>query len=173
MRCPYCLDEDTRVIDSRLSDDGGVVRRRRECQACNERYTTFERAELQLPRVIKIDGRRENFNEEKLRTGLLRALQKRPVNTEILDGVLRRIIRSAMSHGEREMASREIGAMVMEELRQLDEVAYVRFASVYLRFEDIDAFSQALDRLRDTSSEPAAKAGFTPATRQGQEKSDQ
>jgi len=148
MRCPYCLDDDTRVVDSRLSDEGDVVRRRRECQACGERYTTFERAELQLPRVIKIDGRRENFNEEKLRAGLLLALQKRPVETGALDASLRRILRAATSHGEREIASHKIGAMVMEELRQLDEVAYVRFASVYLGFEDVDAFSQALDRLR-------------------------
>ncbi len=149
MRCPYCLDDDTRVIDTRLSDEGDVVRRRRECQACGERYTTFERAELQLPRVIKIDGRRENFNEDKLRTGLQRALQKRPVQTGSLDASLRRIVRGAMSHGEQEISSQKIGAMVMEELRQLDEVAYVRFASVYLRFEDVDAFSQALDRLRN------------------------
>jgi len=149
MRCPYCLIDDTRVIDSRLSDDGDVVRRRRACQGCGERYTTFERADLQRPRVIKIDGRRENFSEEKLRTGLQRALQKRPVNTDVLDDALRRIIRSTMSQGEREIASQQIGAMVMEELRQLDEVAYIRFASVYLRFEDIDAFSQALDRLRN------------------------
>ncbi len=149
MRCPHCLIDETRVIDSRLSDDGDVVRRRRACQGCGARYTTFERAELQPPRVIKIDGRRENFSEEKLRSGLQRALQKRPVNTDVLDAALRRIIRSAMSQGEREIASQQIGAMVMEELRQLDEVAYIRFASVYLRFEDIDAFSQVLDRLRN------------------------
>ncbi|HED14805.1 MAG TPA: transcriptional repressor NrdR [Gammaproteobacteria bacterium] len=169
MRCPYCMVDDTRVVETRLSDEGAVVRRRRECQACGERYTTFERAELQLPRVIKVDGRRENFNEEKLRAGLLRALQKRPVKTEILDTALRRILRSAMSQGEQEIASQKIGAMVMEELRQLDEVAYIRFASVYLRFEDIDAFSHALDRLRSNRQNPGVEPAVLSCHESGQE----
>ena len=169
MRCPYCMVDDTRVIETRLSDEGVVVRRRRECQACGERYTTFERAELQLPRVIKVDGRRENFNEEKLRTGLLRALQKRPVKTDVLDAALRRILRTTMSQGEQEIASQKIGAMVMEELRQLDEVAYIRFASVYLRFEDIDAFSQALDRLRSNHQNQGVERTVLSCYESGQE----
>jgi transcriptional repressor NrdR len=152
MRCPFCLADDTRVIDSRLSDEGDSVRRRRECTGCAERFTTFERAELRMPQVIKSDGRRESFNEDKLRGGLNRALEKRPVDTEAVNAAVGRIQHKLQASGEREMASRTIGEFVMEELRGLDAVAYVRFASVYRHFQDLDAFSEEVRRLQN---EPA------------------
>ncbi len=151
MRCPFCGAQDTRVIDSRLGGEGDQVRRRRECIVCNERFTTFERAELVMPRVIKQDGSREPFSEDKLRTGLLRALQKRPVKLEAIEAALARLIRRIRAVGEREISSRKIGEYVMAELRELDQVAYVRFASVYRRFEDIDAFREEIDRLQRRS----------------------
>ncbi|MEA3291752.1 MAG: transcriptional regulator NrdR [Pseudomonadota bacterium] len=153
MRCPFCVCEDTRVVDSRLGDGGESVRRRRECQACKERFTTYERVELRLPQVIKSDGGRERFDEEKLRRGIARALEKRPIDTESVEAAVSRLLRRFSLVGEREVASREIGEAVMEQLRQLDDVAYVRFASVYRSFQDLDAFSQELQRLRDTPAE--------------------
>ena len=154
MRCPFCLADDTRVIDSRLADDGDSVRRRRECTVCNERFTTFEHAELRMPQIIKSDGRRESFIEEKLRGGLSRALEKRPVDTAAVNAAVGRIQHKLQAGGEREIASREIGELVMAELREMDPVAYVRFASVYRSFQDIDAFSEEVRRLQN---EPAAE----------------
>ena len=149
MKCPFCAAEDTRVVDSRLADEGGSVRRRRACEACGERFTTFERAELRLPQVIKSDGRREPFSEAKLRAGLNRALEKRPVDTASVDEVVSRIQHHLRASGEREVASRQIGEWVMDELKQLDPVAYVRFASVYRSFQDLNAFSEELQRLQN------------------------
>lgn len=152
MRCPFCGDADTRVIDSRLSQEGDQVRRRRECVACKERFTTFEVVELNLPRVIKKDGTRQPFNEDKLRGGMLRALEKRPVSAEQVEAALTRIKKRLMARGEREVSSPEVGECVMQELRALDHVAYVRFASVYRSFQDVDEFRREIDRLhRETS----------------------
>jgi len=152
MFCPFCGAEDTRVIDSRLTSDGAQVRRRRECQACNERFTTFETAELVMPRLTKQDGRREPFNEDKLRSGMLRALEKRPVDTEEIEQAIHRIMKRMRATGEREIPSRLLGNMVMDELRDLDQVAYVRFASVYRSFEDVSAFQEEIDKLKGLPS---------------------
>jgi transcriptional repressor NrdR len=147
MYCPFCGALDTKVIDSRLTDDGSQVRRRRECIQCNERITTFETAELSLPRVIKRDGERCNFNAEKLRAGMLRALEKRPVNTAQIDTAMNRILKQVRSGGEREISSQQLGEWVMQELRAMDQVAYVRFASVYRSFQDINAFHEEIQKL--------------------------
>ena len=147
MRCPFCYAEETRVIDSRLADEGDAVRRRRECLACQERFTTFEHAELRLPQIIKSDGRREPFNEGKLRGGLRRALEKRPVDAEQIDAIVAFVRRSLLASGEREIPSREIGEWIMDQLRRLDKVAYVRFASVYRSFQDLNAFREEVERL--------------------------
>ncbi len=152
MRCPFCSADETRVVDSRLSEDGDSVRRRRECEVCSERFTTFERAELRLPAVIKSDGRREPFNEEKLRSGLSRALEKRPVDAAAIEKVIGNIRHKLLASGERELLSRRIGEWAMEGLKDLDQVAYVRFASVYRSFQDINAFHEEVQRLRN---EPA------------------
>lgn len=155
MHCPFCKYLDTRVIDSRLSADGDQVRRRRECAACGERFTTYETAELNLPRVIKRGGAREPFNEAKLRGGMLHALEKRPVPTEQIEAAINRIKHHVLAQGEREIAAQRIGEWVMDELRALDEVAYVRFASVYMSFEDVAAFREVIDRLeREPGSSP-------------------
>jgi len=151
MRCPFCSADETKVIDSRLASEGFSVRRRRECLACGERYTTFETAELVMPRVIKSDGSREPFNEDKLRSGIQRALEKRPVSTEQIEQSINRIKQSARATGEREVRGSEIGEWVMEALRELDEVAYVRFASVYRSFQDVDAFRKEIERLENKS----------------------
>jgi transcriptional repressor NrdR len=147
MRCPFCNAVDTKVIDSRLASEGNQVRRRRECTECFERYTTYELAELMLPRVIKSNGNREPFNEDKLRAGMVRALEKRPVQADSLETAIAHIKRDLLARGEREIESRLIGDLVMHELRKLDRVAYIRFASVYLSFEDLDAFREVIDRL--------------------------
>ena len=147
MYCPFCNASDTKVIDSRLIREGNQTRRRRECPDCEERFTTYEAAELSLPRVIKRDGRRAPFNEEKLRSGMLRALEKRPVSVEQVETAIVHIIRRAMTCNEREIPSPQIGEWVMEELHQLDQVAYVRFASVYRCFQDIDEFRREISRL--------------------------
>jgi len=147
MQCPFCNDSDTRVIDSRLAGEGDSVRRRRECLACKERFTTFETAELNLPRVIKSDGIREPFWEEKLSAGFLRAIEKRPVKSEAIDAAMSRIKKQLLSLGEREVPSMKIGELVMDELQELDHVAYVRFASVYKSFEDISEFREVIDAL--------------------------
>jgi transcriptional repressor NrdR len=149
MRCPFCGTDNTKVIDSRLSGDGDQIRRRRECQSCRERFTTYETAELNLPRVVKRDGRREPFEENKLRSGMLHALERRPVETDLIEAAIARITRRALTLGEREMKSRQIGQWAMEELRGLDQVAYVRFASVYRSFEDVQAFRDLIERLEN------------------------
>ncbi|MBN2702115.1 MAG: transcriptional regulator NrdR [Methylohalobius sp. ZOD2] len=146
MHCPFCNTPDTRVIDTRLTPDG-KVRRRRECVRCKERFTTYETAELNLPRVIKRDGRREMFDEAKLRGGLMRALEKRPVESERIDASVQHIKQALMRRGEREIPSRLLGEMVMEELKRLDRVAYVRFASVYRSFEDVSEFRAVIEGL--------------------------
>jgi len=147
MRCPFCDFEDTKVIDSRLVAEGGQVRRRRECLQCGERYTTFETAELVMPRVVKSDGKRAPFDEDKLRAGMMRALEKRPVSMEELEAAITRISHRLRATGEREVAARQIGELVMEELRELDDVAHVRFASVYRSFQDISDFRAEVERL--------------------------
>ena len=147
MHCPFCQHEDTRVIDSRVSEDGSTIRRRRECEHCQERFNTFETAELKLPTLVKTDGRRETFDDRKLRTGLERALQKRPVSGEQIDAAVRGVIHALRMTGEREISSRRIGVFVMDELKKLDQVAYVRFASVYRRFEDVADFREEIERL--------------------------
>ena len=148
MRCPFCSAKDTRVIDSRLSNDGDQVRRRRQCVECKERFTTYEIAELNLPRVVKSDGRRESFDEAKLRNGILRALEKRPVDTEKIESIVDQTKRRLLASGEREIASREIGESVMESLAKVDHVAYIRFASVYRSFQDVEEFRAVVDRLK-------------------------
>lgn len=147
MHCPFCQHEDTRVIDSRVSEDGSTIRRRRECEHCNERFNTFEVAELKLPAMVKSDGRREAFDERKLRTSFDRALQKRPVSSEQIDGAVRAVVHALRLSGEREVASLRVGEFVMAELKKLDQVAYVRFASVYRKFEDVQAFREEIERL--------------------------
>jgi transcriptional repressor NrdR len=148
VRCPFCGAQDTKVVDSRLSGEGDQVRRRRRCVVCKERFTTYEGAELNLPRIVKRDGSRVPFDGRKLRSGIMRALEKRPVSTELVDTAIARIQRRLMSGGEGEVPSRRLGDLVMDELRQLDQVAYVRFASVYRKFEDVDAFREEIDRLK-------------------------
>ena len=147
MHCPFCDATDTKVIDSRLVAGGGQVRRRRECENCAERFTTYESAELIMPQVVKTDGTREPFNEEKLRSGLKKALEKRPVSSEAIEEELTGLMHQLRASGEREIPSREIGEAVMISLRKLDQVAYVRFASVYRQFQDIREFRDELDRL--------------------------
>src|SRR5512146_2720542 len=148
MHCPFCGHVETKVNDSRLAGEGRQIRRRRECLACGERFTTFETAELVMPVVIKGDRTREPFDEGKLRSGMEKALEKRPVPRPQVDEALSRIAHKVRALGDREVASRVIGELVMEELRQLDEVAYVRFASVYRHFEDVEAFHEEIRRLR-------------------------
>ena len=147
MFCPFCYHSQTKVIDSRLVSEGNQVRRRRECQECGERYTTFESAELVLPRLIKSNGARQPFDEDKLRNGLLRALEKRPVDLEQMEATLDRIKHRVRATGERELHTREVGELVMDELRELDDVAYVRFASVYRSFQDINEFQKEIEAM--------------------------
>ena len=148
MQCPFCHHAETRVIDSRLANEGEQVRRRRACAECGERFTTYESAvDLALPRLVKRDGSRETFSVDKLRAGMMRALEKRPVETVAIDAAVERIRRRLRANGERELDSRRLGDWVMEELRRLDQVAYIRFASVYREFEDVAAFRQEIERL--------------------------
>mgnify|MGYP006074446241 FL=1 len=147
MHCPFCNDIETKVIDSRLVAEGGQVRRRRECLSCKERFTTYELAELVMPRVIKANGNREPFDEEKLRGGFLRALEKRPVSVEEVEAQISHIKHRLRATGEREIKSLVMGELVMDALKQLDQVAYVRFASVYRSFQDLSEFRDAIERL--------------------------
>ncbi len=147
MRCPFCQSDDTKVLDTRLLDEGSQVRRRRECIACGERHSTRETVDLNLPRIIKSDQSRQSFNEEKLRSGLLKALEKRPVETAKIELAIQKIQRKLMAQNDREVLSSVIGEWVMEELQELDEVAYIRFASVYRQFQDIEAFKSEIDKL--------------------------
>lgn len=148
MHCPYCSYSDTKVIDSRLISEGLQTRRRRECTECGERFTTFESAELLMPKVIKQkNNTREPFNEQKLREGLYRSLEKRPVGDEEIEKLIEDIKKDIRASGEREVPSRLIGEAVMKNLRKIDEVAFIRFASVYRRFEDITEFSEEVEKL--------------------------
>jgi transcriptional repressor NrdR len=148
MHCPFCQHDDTRVIDSRVSEDGATIRRRRECPSCGERFNTFETAEIKLPAVIKSDGRRETFDEHKLRSGFERALQKRPVSSEQVDAAVRAVVEDLRRSGEREVPSMRVGELVMRELKKLDQVAYIRFASVYRSFQDVQEFREEIERLQ-------------------------
>ena len=153
MQCPFCSAANTKVIDSRLVTEGNAVRRRRECQVCEERFTSFETAELLMPKVIKSNGFRDPFNEEKLRHGIVRALEKRPVSVDQIESALGRIMHNLRVMGEREISSFEIGELVMMELRKLDAVGYVRFASVYRDFQDVSEFTAEIQKLSsDTES---------------------
>ncbi|MDH4126257.1 MAG: transcriptional regulator NrdR [Gammaproteobacteria bacterium] len=157
MHCPFCSHEETKVIDSRLAGDGTQIRRRRQCLDCNERFTTFESAELVMPRLIKNDKTRQPFDENKLRNSMTRALEKRPVPSDELEASVARLIHRLRTIGEREVPSRLVGDLVMEELRALDEVAYVRFASVYRRFQDVTEFEEEIRRLQRISETAASR----------------
>ncbi|MBT8135755.1 MAG: transcriptional regulator NrdR [Gammaproteobacteria bacterium] len=148
MHCPFCAGTETKVIDSRLAAEGGQVRRRRECLGCAERFTTFETPELVLPYVVKNDGEREPFDENKMRGGMQRALERRPVSAEDIEQAITRIKHALRTTGEREVPARTVGDLVMDELHDLDQVAYVRFASVYRSFQDVEAFREEIDRMQ-------------------------
>jgi transcriptional repressor NrdR len=157
MHCPFCGALDTKVIDSRLVAEGDQVRRRRECITCEERFTTYETAELVMPRIIKQNGHREPFDENKLYSGLNKALEKRPVSVEAVESAVNRIKHHIRATGEREVPSELVGEAVMRELRQLDEVAFVRFASVYRSFKDLNEFRAEIDRLSNDDQVPVPK----------------
>ncbi|MDH5537356.1 MAG: transcriptional regulator NrdR [Betaproteobacteria bacterium] len=148
MKCPFCKSDDTQVIDSRVSDDGDSIRRRRRCASCSKRFTTYETVELRMPQVVKQDGTRADFDLEKLRTGFMRALHKRPVPTQAMDEAIATITQDVLALGEREVDSRRVGEMVMRELRKLDHVAYIRFASVYRSFSGVDDFQDAIQEVQ-------------------------
>lgn len=150
MRCPYCGRPDTQVTETRLSEDGATVRRRRRCLACDKRFTTYETAEIRLPTVVKRNGERQDFSRDKLREGFRRALHKRPVSTELVDEAIGRVVQKLLSLGAREVTSRHIGELVMAELKCLDKVAYIRFASVYKSFQDVDDFREAIRDVEKT-----------------------
>ncbi len=147
MRCPFCSASDTKVVDSRSAAEGTQVRRRRQCLECGERFTTYERVEMNLPKVVKADGRVVPFDEMKVKLGMMRALEKRPVSAEQVEAAVGRIVCRLLAPGEPEVSSRHIGDLVMEELKALDQVAYVRFASVYRQFQDVQAFREEIERL--------------------------
>jgi transcriptional repressor NrdR len=148
MKCPFCNAPDTQVVDSRVSEEGDSIRRRRRCRACDKRFTTYEMIELRMPQVVKSDGNRQEFDEDKLREGFNRALHKRPVPTEFVDEAIERIRQKLLALGEREVSTRRIGEMVMKELYRLDKVAYIRFASVYKSFEDVEDFADAIEAVK-------------------------
>ncbi|HMG58801.1 MAG TPA: transcriptional regulator NrdR [Burkholderiales bacterium] len=157
MKCPYCKAEDTAVIDSRESEDGDSVRRRRQCETCGKRFTTYERVELSMPMVVKSSGNRVPYDREKVRTGFMRALHKRPVPTEYVDQSINRIEQRVLAFGEREVASRVIGEMVMRELKKMDDVAYIRFASVYEDFQRVDDFRDAILEVKKPGTKRARR----------------
>ncbi|HEY6897672.1 MAG TPA: transcriptional regulator NrdR [Rhodocyclaceae bacterium] len=144
MKCPFCSSVDTQVLDSRVNEDGDTIRRRRRCPACDKRFTTYERVELQLPQVVKKNGSRIDYSRDKLRSSMALALRKRPVTTESVDAAVARIEEKLISLGEREVPSTRVGELVMRELKKLDKVAYIRFASVYRNFEDVQEFSDVI-----------------------------
>jgi transcriptional repressor NrdR len=148
MRCPYCSHDETQVVETRESDEGGVVRRRRRCQHCEKRFTTYERAEIALPAVVKKDGSRVDFDAAKLRASMLLALRKRPVPREAVEEAIGRIEDKLLSSAQREVKSEKLGELVMRELKRLDKVAYIRFASVYRSFEDVDEFAEVVKEVR-------------------------
>ncbi|SEP38006.1 MULTISPECIES: transcriptional regulator NrdR [unclassified Nitrosovibrio] len=157
MKCPFCNADDTSVIDSRVSEEGDRIRRRRRCPVCDKRFTTYETVELRLPQVVKQDGNRTEFDRKKLLTSFMRALHKRPVPTGEVDAAMDRIVQKLLSLGEREIPSRRIGEMVMEELYKLDKVAYIRFASVYRSFQDADDFHNAIREMQRPQKRKAVK----------------
>lgn len=148
MKCPFCKSPDTQVIDSRVSDEGDSIRRRRRCTSCSKRFTTYETIELRMPQIVKQDGTRAEFDLAKLRTGFMRALHKRPVPTQLVDDALATITQDVLALGERELPSRRLGEMVMRELKRLDQVAYIRFASVYRSFQGVDDFQDAIKEVQ-------------------------
>ncbi|MBV2234267.1 MAG: transcriptional regulator NrdR [Sterolibacterium sp.] len=148
MKCPYCPELNTQVVDTRVNEDGDTVRRRRRCPNCDKRFTTYERVELQLPQIVKKNGSRVEYDREKLHASMMLALRKRPVTTESLESAIDRIEEKLVTLGEREIASDRIGELVMRELKKLDKVAYIRFASVYRNFEDVEEFSDAIREIR-------------------------
>jgi transcriptional repressor NrdR len=148
MKCPFCKHDETQVIDSRVSDDGDSIRRRRKCVACSKRFTTYETVELRMPQVVKQDGSRAEFDLAKLRTSFMRALHKRPVPTPLVDEAIGTLTNELLSLGDREVPARRVGEMVMRELKKLDEVAYIRFASVYKSFQGVDDFTDAIKEVR-------------------------
>jgi transcriptional repressor NrdR len=154
MKCPFCKSPDTQVIDSRVSDDGESIRRRRKCASCSKRFTTYETVELRMPQVIKQDGSRSEFDLDKLRTGFMRALHKRPVATQAVDDAIATITQDVLALGEREVPSRMLGEMVMRELKRLDQVAYIRFASVYRSFQGVDDFQDAIKEVQRPAAAP-------------------
>jgi len=158
MFCPYCGNQETKVVDSRLAGDGYQIRRRRECLKCTERFTTFESAELVLPKLVKRDQSREPFNESKLRNGILTATEKRPISIETIEELISRVVMTVQKLGEREIQSRKLGEIVMQELREIDEIAFVRYASVYRRFQDVEEFEKEIESLRDTPSATDARS---------------
>ena len=172
MYCPFCGHVETKVTDSRLAGEGRQIRRRRECLKCGERFTTFESAELLMPMVVKGDRGREAFDDAKLRAGMEKALEKRPVPRNEIDEAVSRVVHKVRSLGDREVSSRAIGELVMEELRHLDEVAYVRFASVYRQFEDVEAFHEEIQRLRNArppvAPEPRGRRRAAPRANRDQ-----
>ena len=157
MRCPFCENDDTKVIDSRHTDEGHAIRRRRECEKCNKRFTTYERVELQLPQVVKKNGSRTDYDRDKLKASMMLAMRKRPVTTESIDLALDRIEEKLVQLALREVPSDRIGELVMRELKKLDKVAYIRFASVYRNFEDVDEFSEAIREIKKPR-QPRTKA---------------
>ena len=151
MKCPFCAHSENKVIDSRISKDGDAIRRRRECLGCGKRFTTYETADIRLPRIVKSNGARQTFNEEKLRSGMMRALEKRPVATSRIDDEIDQIKKTLQATGAKEVTARKIGDLVMQALRRLDQVAYIRFASVYLSFDNVEAFRAAIEGLNQDS----------------------
>ena len=158
MKCPFCKHSETQVVDSRESDEGDSIRRRRRCLKCDKRFTTYETVEMRMPQVVKQNGMRSEFDAEKLRTSFSRALHKRPVPTELVDAAVDHVTQKVFSTGEREIGSREIGEMVMKELLKLDKVAYIRFASVYKSFQDVGDFADAVDAVRDSRAKRPTSA---------------
>ncbi len=156
MRCPFCKGPDTQVVDTRESEEGNSIRRRRRCLSCDKRFTTYETVELRMPQVVKQNGTRSEFDADKLRTSFKRALHKRPVPTELVDAAIDRVAQKIFALGEREVASRQIGEMVMQELLKLDKVAYIRFASVYKSFQDVADFTEEVKAVRTSSPRKAA-----------------
>ncbi len=148
MKCPFCSHIDTQVIDSRVSEEGDSIRRRRKCAECDKRFTTYENIELRMPQLIKSNGSREEFDEHKLRVGFQRAQHRRPVPTNLVEDAVVRIVQKLLSLGEREIQSRRVGELVMAELSKLDKVAYIRFASVYRDFQDVDDFQDAIKEVQ-------------------------
>lgn len=157
MKCPFCHHDDTQVIDTRVPEDGNTIRRRRKCSKCDKRFTTFERIELNMPVIVKKNGSRSEFENQKLRASLMLALRKRPVSAEAVDIAIQRIEDKLLASGEREVNSGFVGELVMRELKRLDKVAYIRFASVYKSFEDVSEFVEAIQEVKKTGSRKSSK----------------